>query len=190
MVDAMDTLEALERSRAEFERRLVLIQADDWVRPTPCDEWDVRALVNHVIGGCCRYTALLRGGSADDFTATLEHDFIRSNATASFADAAAEMNAAFSAPGAFDRTVHHPVADMPGRVLAAWRCGDSTVHGWDLAHAIGADETLDAELVEWLWKPLSAQGPALSASGMFKHSDAVVPDDASLQSRLLQLLGR
>lgn len=79
---------------------------------------------------------------------------------------------------------------MPGRTLATWRCGDTAVHAWDLARAIGADDTLDAELVEWLWVPLSAQGPALSATGLFKRSEAVVADDATLQDRLLHLLGR
>lgn len=186
----MDTLDALERSRAEFERRLLLVQTKDWDRPTPCDEWDVRALVNHVIGGCHRYTALLHGGSADDFTATLDHDFVGADAAGSFAKAVAEMNAAFSVPGAFDRTVHHPVTDMPGSVLARWRCGDTAVHGWDLARAIGADDTLDDELVEWLWGPLSAQGAALSTTGMFKRPVSAVSDDAALQIRLLHLLGR
>ncbi|GAC1378881.1 MAG: hypothetical protein NVS3B21_22940 [Acidimicrobiales bacterium] len=186
----MDAIEALERSRIEFEQRLLLVKAEDWTRPTPCDEWDVRALVNHVIGGCHRYAALLYGGSAAEFIETLDHDFIGADPLRSFASAVAEMNDAFSAPGAFDRTVHHPVADMPGRVLAGWRCGDSTVHGWDLARAIGADDALDAELVEWLWEPLSAQGPALSATGLFKRPDSLVGDDAPLQDRLLHLLGR
>src|SRR5687767_4128178 len=60
-------LELLAVARLGFKRRLELLGANDWAKPTPCTEWDVRQLVNHVVGSDLRYTDLLGGGRADDF---------------------------------------------------------------------------------------------------------------------------
>ncbi|MET0168093.1 MAG: maleylpyruvate isomerase N-terminal domain-containing protein, partial [Vicinamibacterales bacterium] len=44
----MDPFDAVDVAHAEFERRLRLVRADQWADPTPCSEWSVRDLVNHV----------------------------------------------------------------------------------------------------------------------------------------------
>jgi hypothetical protein len=64
------------------------------------------------------------------------------------------------------------------------------VHGRDLARPIGADETLDLDVVAALWafaEPLSGM---LSSTGYFTCPSGDVPDTAPLQTRLLDLLGR
>lgn len=186
----MDMFEALGRSRTEFEKRLPLISADHWRRPTPCTEWDIRALVNHVIGGCRRYTMLLHGASADETEALKQLDHIGGDHCGSYAAAANEMMAAFAEPGALDRTVHHPAGDRPGAVLAGMRVVDFSVHAWDLARSIEADETMDVELVQWMLPLLSAMGPSLSSGGYFRDPGGDAPASASLQEQLLHLTGR
>jgi hypothetical protein len=42
-------IDALAIARTEFERRLTAITDYDWGRPTPCTEWNVRQLVNHIV---------------------------------------------------------------------------------------------------------------------------------------------
>jgi uncharacterized protein (TIGR03083 family) len=47
--------EAPAIAAAEYDRFLALLQQlgpDDWAQPTDCDEWDVRAMVAHVLGAC------------------------------------------------------------------------------------------------------------------------------------------
>ena len=61
-------LELLALARVGFRRRLELVLPDDWARPTPCTEWDLRQLVNHVVGSDFRYAALLNGGRGQEFT--------------------------------------------------------------------------------------------------------------------------
>ena len=56
--------------------------------------------------------------------------------------------AAFHASGALERPVHHPLGDIAGREFLEFRIFDITLHAWDLASALGTDETIDPELVQ------------------------------------------
>lgn len=58
-------IELLLVANDEFARQLRLVGPDDWRRPTPCSEWDVCALVNHVVGGNVRYQLLLSGAPTE-----------------------------------------------------------------------------------------------------------------------------
>jgi uncharacterized protein (TIGR03086 family) len=66
---------------------------------------------------------------------------------------------------------------------------DVAIHSWDLARAVGADETLDAELVSAVWTVFEPQQDTLAASGLYA-SPVTVAEDAPLQSRLLAITGR
>jgi uncharacterized protein (TIGR03086 family) len=185
----MDGMDALSIANAAFARRLRLVTADDWERPTPCEEWDVRALVNHVIGGNHRYTMLLHGASAHAVNATRSLDHLGDDPVDSFVSSAAEVTAAFGEHGALGRNVHHPAGDRSGADLVGMRVLDVAVHGWDLARAIGADETLEPDVVEFVL----ALSPGFERSrqqGAFRAPVAEASPDAPPQVRLLQLLGR
>jgi hypothetical protein len=77
---------------------------------------------------------------------------------------------------------------------------DLVLHGWDLARATGQDETMDPIDVELLWASTSAISPELMEKfrtpGAFGEGIEVfgpevkVPADASLQDRLLGMIGR
>jgi uncharacterized protein (TIGR03086 family) len=170
-----DPLELLAAAYDEFARRLRLVGPDDWQRPTPCSEWDVRALVNHVVGSDVRYRMLLRGAPIGQVEATRSADHL-GDAVAAFVAAAHEVVACFAEDGALDRIAHHVTGDRTGRQLLSMRILDLAVHAWDLARAIGADEGLDDELVSFLL------------------ADTADPDDvppgATPQDRLLQRMGR
>ena len=144
----MDGFEALACANAEFERRLLLVRDSDWHRPTPCTEWDVRALVNHVVGGSRRHAMLLRGARAAQVYATRAEDHLGADAMAAFVAGADMLLTEFGKPGALDRLVHHPIGDRSGRELLGMRIYDVTVHAWDLACAIDADRALEPALVQ------------------------------------------
>jgi uncharacterized protein (TIGR03086 family) len=185
----MDVLDALELANAELVRRLRLVTDPDSSRPTPCDAWDVRALVNHFIGGNRRYVMLLRGASAAEVDATRTVDHIGADAVYSFTSTAPALLAAFAEDGAMSRIGHHPNGDRTGSELAQLRVLDVTVHAWDLARAIGADERLDPDLVDFALT-CTGQVEALRQQGRFA---AAIDDEvatSSPQHRLLMLTGR
>lgn len=186
----MDDFEVLARSRDEFDRRLRAVTASDWSRSTPCSEWDVRALVNHVVGGCVRYGMMVRGASVEETSALRSVDHLGDDAVGSFAAAADEMTAAFREPGALARTVHHPAGDRSGAMLLRMRVVELGIHAWDLARAIGSDETLDPEVVSMLWATLSEMKPTMARGGYAAPPAGTPGTEGPLQERVLLLSGR
>ncbi|MEU5259291.1 TIGR03086 family metal-binding protein [Amycolatopsis sp. NPDC021455] len=184
-----DPLELLVVAHDEFGRRLRLVGAGDWRRPTPCSEWNVRALVNHVVGANVRYRLLLRGASTERVEATRDVDHLGDDAPASFIATADGVVACFREEGVFDRIAHHVAGDRTGRELLSMRILDSAVHAWDLARAIGADETLDEDVVAFLLAYTAGLdlGPRQHA---FAPAHAGLPRTASRQDQLLHRLGR
>jgi uncharacterized protein (TIGR03086 family) len=184
-----DGLRALGRAQAAFEQRLCLVEVDDWPRPTPCSEWDVHALVNHVVGGNRRYAMLLHGASAEAVQRTRTEDHLGANPSAAFTTTAIELAATFREDGALTRVAHHPIGDRTGAELLAMRVLDLAVHAWDLAHALDVDDTLDPDAVEYAL----AHVEVIEVGR--KHGSFAVPADpspaiASGQAILLHLAGR
>lgn len=105
----------------------------------------------------------------------------------------AEVRELFCQPGALDRIYPHPFQDVTGGELVGWRLNDDALHTWDLARAIGADETLPAESVASTWsvvEPLSVSG-GFASNGFFgTGSSGRIDDSAALQARLLDAAGR
>ena len=66
---------------------------------------------------------------------------------------------------------------------------DLLIHGWDLARAIGADETLDPESVEIVYERMKPHESELNSSGVF-GAHVEPRDGADLQAQLLAVFGR
>jgi uncharacterized protein (TIGR03086 family) len=180
-------MDALRAANQSFARRLRLVRDHDWRAPTPCTAWDVRALVNHVIGANRRYTMLLRGAPGGELEATRAADHIGTDAVSSFLTTSRETEEAFREPGALDRVAHHRIGDRTGRELLSMRVLDVTVHTWDLARAIAGDEHLDSSLVEFV---LAIAMDADLSGGSFAAPVGELPDNSSVQTRLLHIVGR
>src|SRR4029078_10098752 len=92
---------------------------------------------------------------------------------------------------AMERVPAHPAGDFPVPLLLGFRIGDYTVHAWDLARAIGADETLNADLVSYVGTGTEPLAPVIATSGRFgTGASGDVAEDAPLQLRLLDVTGR
>lgn len=187
----MDPLDVLARGAAGFATALGQVAPAQWAASSGVGDWTVRALVDHVIGGDRMSTVILEGGTRADGLAEFARSAHDLDPVMAFAEASGAMAAAFAAPGALDRTVAHPAMEMPGSQLLGFRIGEYGLHGWDLARAIGVDDTIDADVLEALWELMEPLAAFLPATGMFGDGPSgTVPADAPLQLRVLDLSGR
>jgi uncharacterized protein (TIGR03086 family) len=187
----MDRLDILDRAAAGFARVLAEVGPDQWDAPTGNDGWSVRVLVDHVIGGNRMATVLLRGGSRPEARAQFVPSESGADLVTAFDESRREQAEAFAVEGVLEQIVEHPAMDMPGTQLLSFRITEYALHGWDLARAVGADDTIDPAVLEVLYADLSAMGPLVAASGMFgTGASPDLPPDTSLQVTVLDLSGR
>ena len=140
------------------------------------------------------YCELLNGAPAARLRSMVEHQSEAggTDPVATCESAARAVRAAFAAPGALERTVHHLMGEIPGSRLLLMRTADSIVHSWDLATAIGVDPSLDEQLVEYVYERYvpRAQSGALYATGWFTAPTGPLPESATPLERLIHLMGR
>jgi uncharacterized protein (TIGR03086 family) len=188
---APDSAEILQRACASTATILAAVRAADFGRPTPCKSWTVKDVVNHVIDSAATYAELAETGAWP--SAGEDADRTAGDFEATFGGEAARLVAAFSAPGAMDKTMAMPFGGMPGSVCAWIAAGDIFTHGWDLAKATGQPGDLEPELAAQLLAqieqilPDSMRGP----EGEAPFGPRVeVPASAPAAARLAAFEGR
>jgi uncharacterized protein (TIGR03086 family) len=182
-------LEQHAHALAEFDRRVVLVRPEQWSDPTPCTEWDVRTLVCHVTDAQRWVPHFLAGGSVKDAGDRFTGDPLGDDPVAAWRAASGAARRAFEADGALDRPVALPGGPTSARDYIWTTTVGLTVHAWDLARGIGADDRLDHELVRRVHAQAEKDVDALAASGRFAPP-VRVSSSADLQSRMLALFGR
>ncbi|WP_328301664.1 TIGR03086 family metal-binding protein [Streptomyces sp. NBC_00435] len=161
-----------------------------WDAPTPCGEWSVRDLVNHVTAEQLWIPPLVTDGrTVEDIGGTFNGDVLGTDPGAAWDEASAAAHTAFEIPGAMERTVLLSYGPALGSAYCSELTADCVVHSWDLARAIGADDRLPDGLVEFSIKEVMPYADGLAASGMYA-APLEVPAGANAQTRLLGLLGR
>ena len=165
------------------------ITPGQWQADTPCDGWDLRALLNHLVAGNLWAAELGAGATIEDVGGRLEGDMLGADPTASYAASAAAAAATFLRPGAMDAACAVSYGPVPGSVYAGHRFLDVFVHGWDLAVATGQDAELDPALMQACREVIEPQVAAFRAAGVFGEEQPV-PPDATDQQRFLAMLGR
>ncbi|MFF0446503.1 TIGR03086 family metal-binding protein [Streptomyces sp. NPDC004609] len=155
--------------------------------PTPCAEYDVRALADHLLQVVINFQALAERKSADFGAVPRFVDEDPAGWRDRFARETAALAEAWAAPGAEEGTTGE--LGLPARTVGFMVLGDLTVHAWDLARATGQDFTPDPAVIGELAPALTAMAPMARENGVFGQPVAV-GDDASAFDRVLALTGR
>lgn len=184
-----EDLERFTRCARMFEDRVALVAEGQWGDPTPCTEWDVRALVNHVAVELLWVPPLVDGRTIADVGDSLDGDQLGPDPKATTVRAAEAAQASFAADGALDGVVHLSYGDDQTVSYCHQLTLDLLIHGWDLASGIDDSTVLPDDLVEWAYGYTKPMEPMLRASGLY-GTEQEVPADAPTQTRLLALLGR
>ncbi|MFJ9584317.1 TIGR03086 family metal-binding protein [Streptomyces acidicola] len=166
------------------------VRDDQWEAGTPCVEWTVRDLVNHLVSEQLWAPPLvLHGCMIEEVGDTFDGDMLGSDPAASWDTAARATHEAFTAPGALDRTVHLSHGDTPAANYCGQMVADLVVHSWDLSRAIGADERLPDGLLQFTVREVTPYAAELAKSGQFAEP-VEPPLGSDVQTKLLCLLGR
>jgi uncharacterized protein (TIGR03086 family) len=184
-------MDALALADTHFDQVIRRVTIDDLDRPTPCPGWSVRDLLHHVVGGNRMSVVLIEGGSAEDAMAVRNDDLLGDDFLLAYEDSVADSRTAFAECTSLEQTVHHPMGDIPAAQLLGYRITDLTLHGWDLARAIGVDDTIDDALADHVLASLLPMSQVIARVGVFGEGPSGnVGDDAPVQARLLDLSGR
>jgi uncharacterized protein (TIGR03086 family) len=188
----MELFTAFDRAVASTADVVKATAADQMSAPTPCVEWDVRALLNHVIGTLW----LAEGLFADQAPrypmapgGVPPGDLAGDDPAAAYAEASAAALAAAAAGDSLTRGHVTPLGEMPGPALAGFTTLDILVHGWDLARATGQPADLDGRLAA---HALGFAGQAITPDTRAPRIGpaVAVAADAPVTDRLVAFLGR
>jgi uncharacterized protein (TIGR03086 family) len=185
---AMDMVGMAQQTTDKAAELMGTLQPADLKRSTPCEGWDVRALINHMIGVNMGFTAAVTGEGSRPGP---EVDLVGDDAAGAYRRAASAMMAAWRRPGALEGTVKMAAGEMPGAAAAGVFFVDQIQHVWDLAKATGRPYPLDASLAAAALEMSRARiGPDRRGPGKPFGPEVACPDSAPAQDRLAGFLGR
>ncbi len=170
------------------------VPAGAWELPSPCTEWTVRQVGNHLVGMIGLTTRIVEGETLDandtrpdalDQNKLADTDFLGDDPVGSLRAAGQRCVAAFGAPGVLERTFVARSPQTPGHVLATLSLMELLTHGWDLAGGAGAGYRPDDEVVSTV-RAFAREfiGPEARALGLFGEPVAVGPDADTLTAHL------
>jgi len=159
-----------------FEAKLSEVGDDQWSAASGCGEWSVRELVDHAVF----WQANLGSVIGADTSAEQGWPTIKSKIAGALAD-----------PAALEGVIEDgPMKGMPKHQGMGFATADVLLHGWDLARAIGADDTMPADAVEAVMLGMSRVPEKMLRQPQMFGPAIEVGDDASAQDKLLGFTGR
>ncbi|MBT2397135.1 TIGR03086 family protein [Streptomyces sp. ISL-100] len=173
---------------ALFGGHVHAVRENQWQAQTPCTDWSVRDLVNHLTLEQLWVPPLVTEQRTID-EVDIEGDVLGDDPMAAWDRAADDAREALAAPGALERTVELSYGKTACAAYCAQMVSDLVVHAWDLARAIGADERLPEDLVNFTVREVGPYSADLEKSGLFA-APVEPPPGADVQTKLLALLGR
>ena len=173
----VDMLELYSRA-SEWTNEKVARASTDLDARTPCDEWNVRTLLNHMLDTQRYFLSNARGEDAPP-PGSMPPQVLSDDPVSDFNRSRTEMLAAFGEPGVIEKT-------GPSLGIAF---SDQLLHGWDLAKATGQETTIPAGLADAAYEMIYGRFTDEQRTGVFKPQIAVA-DDACSEERLLAYTGR
>jgi uncharacterized protein (TIGR03086 family) len=173
----LDLLDCYKRA-SEWTASKVAGAKDRLADATPDDDWDVRALMNHMLDTQRYFVSAARGEQAS-LPASPPPELLGDDPVGDFERARQDVMNTFGAPGVIDRT-------GPSLGIAF---SDQLLHGWDLARATGQDETMPDGLAAAAYQMIHGRFTDEQRKGIFKP-EVPVARDASAQDKFLAYSGR
>ncbi len=126
-------VDLLARALRQAEELIATVTPDQASLPTPCAEWDLRTLVNHVVRDTDQFTKMATGAKWEPGEIALAPDQWLN----AFASGSSGLLSAWREQGALDAANTNRISQQ---------IAEFSVHGWDIARATGHTGELDAEV--------------------------------------------
>ncbi|MFC4334222.1 TIGR03086 family metal-binding protein [Salininema proteolyticum] len=168
------------------------IEPDEWDRPTPCSEWNVREVVAHLVLGNRAYVSRMRGEPPErsPFPRPGDDDVLGDDPARTYRCSAASLLDEIEAPDAMERTYELPFTTVTGEAALRIRMTDNLVHGWDLSRATGHPLHYSDDVILRLAEDLAPMVGRLPRDGEYFGPIEEIPDGARPIDVLAALLGR
>ncbi|MGW7515142.1 TIGR03086 family metal-binding protein [Streptomyces sp. NPDC054796] len=188
--EGMRLIDAYDTALDEFDRLVHRAGDDQWDDGTPCTDWSVRDLVNHLVSEHLWAPYLLGGSTLEEVGDRFDGDVVGDDPVRAWEKAAKGSREAFHRDGALEGQVHVTGGRIPAADYGWQMTTDLAVHGWDLARGIGVSGTvIPDELARTVHERVAPQVGSWQGAGIF-DPPVEVPDTAKPQDRLVALLGR
>jgi uncharacterized protein (TIGR03086 family) len=187
----MDNVALLKRTIAETNRLVDGTSDGQLDDPTPCEEWTVRDLINHLTGGSTMFAISAEQGSVPDdmIPQLMGGDCLGDDFRASFRTASDRAVAAFEQPGLMDKTLKLPFGELPAPAALAIAALDVATHTADLAKATNQSPGDESIYEEALALGPNVVSPEFRTPGVF-DAEQPAAADAPASERLLAFAGR
>lgn len=184
----MDPITVLRKAVDQTGQIVAGVKPDQLTTPTPCSDWDTRALLNHTIGVVEMFDD---SAQTKPFTgAMFANDNVGDDWRGEYEKRADVLRATLAQPGVLDRTWTMPFGEVPGVVGASFATLELFQHGWDVARASGQQIDFDPEVTEAA-NATAQMAPAeqVRVPGVF-GPESPCPAGASAADRLAAFMGR
>ena len=187
----MPDVPLMARAAAPLVEVIRTIRPDQLGAPTPCAEYDVRKLVNHLLfWGPSLEGAARKENVPPPAGAETDLDLTGGDWATALEDQVARTVAAWSRPAAWEGTTHMGgPTELPASLVGGMVVGELVVHGWDLARATGQRPVWDDDLVEYLHEEVVQTAEVGRQMGVY-GPEVAVPASASALDRTLARTGR
>ncbi len=181
-MSADDPVVLFERATSHAAAVMAEVSKGQLGGPTPCADWDVQQLIDHMVGGTDYLLAALAGKAPPERAGRTAEDYQRG---------LEQLHSGLRAPGGLERMCMSPLGfEWPVAHAVAGTFMDALIHTWDLATATSQDASLDPELVDACIAMFLPDMPERGRASGLVGPAVTVPDDASAQDRLLAAMGR
>ncbi|WP_406731003.1 TIGR03086 family metal-binding protein [Streptomyces sp. NBC_01794] len=179
-----------ERAADQFASVLKTVTPERLDGPTPCTEFDVRALLSHVVGGVHRIALIGEGG--DGLSVPARVDGVADDGwVTAYEEAHRRFTAAWADDTKLTREVTVPWGTVPGAAAVGGYVMETLTHTWDLSWSLGHPLPLDPALAEVIL-PIAHEvlPPESRAEGAPFGPVREAPEGADAYDRLAAWLGR
>jgi uncharacterized protein (TIGR03086 family) len=209
----MDPVSRCQRALDDALATIETVRPAELTAQTPCEQWNARTLINHMLGTCLTFLGGLRRAMPGAESETLDLGTVDSKGIferggiammtgepIGIADedlpdvyrrTSKALMAAWRAPGALENTLQMPFGEMPAAMAVQIVAADQLLHTWDLTKALGRPFTMDEDLASaTLTMMQQFNNPAQRGPGKAFGHPVPCPENAPVQERLVALAGR